>query len=841
MAYLIQQQHRKAACRFSFGVQLACLALVTAVAAKSAQAQTPTILQANALEPLPGHARDLGGTALPTALPPNLNIAQQTTAADDVDEEDDGPIDLLSETSVTATRRRITERENSQTTYVVNREAIKASGAQTVGDALKLIPGVNFAPDFGGVNNFFANFNTVRGLDDSRFILLQDGRPLTRADNNRSSNFSKIATTNVERVEVVTGGGTLRYGADALAGVINIITHVPEGPPKVTASAEFGSFGASRYAIDYSGSNSIPSTSPGYFAFQTGYERRSILNNFNQVLSQPAPAGGDNVLVFPGTDGIGTPGPGFNLGCSDGSPFTGGRCPTNPNFEVNQPAFGYYVFSDFYYANLVFKPGKDHTISVYAQQQNTRRGYAFFITPYCSPRPVGFRTPGYTVTPDGATDNDPATYGPFNLCYTNEFYAEYFRAGYYGNYGQPYDYNIQDETGVNVTWDWNLSELNTLSTQISFNHIYENNPSVISGTGRYNTGRTIEAQVRYSAELYKGNNFQTGVQFRSARTVQSFTSGAPLGVPISTINGTVVPFDRELGRTAFYVTDDLKFFDGALILNLGTRLTIENQFGVFTTSGAGARYNFGGPNPATAPFGFRVNWQQSYKAPSLNQLFTQAGQTIPNPNLTPELGTGYDIGLDVQFSPSALFRATYFRIDLTNALIPGVQVQSGPRRNQTVNAQAFLSTGFELAFDWKIDKNWSLQASQTFLDSRPVGDLNADPSAILFNRPIQFGLFYGYQNRNVPFNTGDFRLSYSSPVFNAALSGRVVGPRSQRGSLLIGGYTTWNLVTSVPLTPNLTFNADVFNLFNTRYETFSTFVGYTDPGTTFRVGLETTF
>jgi outer membrane receptor for ferrienterochelin and colicin len=47
----------------------------------------------------------------------------------------------------------------------------------------------------------------------------------------------------LERIEVVTGGATLRYGSGAVGSVINLITETPKGPPKLTLSYEAGSTG----------------------------------------------------------------------------------------------------------------------------------------------------------------------------------------------------------------------------------------------------------------------------------------------------------------------------------------------------------------------------------------------------------------------------------------------------------------------------------------------------------------------------------------------------------------------------------------------------------------------
>ncbi len=441
----------------------------------------------------------------------------------------------------------------------------------------------------------------------------------------------------------------------------------------------------------------------------------------------------------------------------------------------------------------------------------------------------------------------------------------------------------EDELGINLVWDWNLSELSTLTTQLSVKTTSDFNPD--AGGQKYLNNRTFEAQVRYTSTLYAGNVFNAGFQFLSNRSTQSpaigtpadgtvvpvlntfnnqpFTNSGSVPITIETAFGpkTVLPadpttgelgiipilaFDREISRMAFYATEDLRFLDDAFILNFGSRVTADNQFGVFTTSGVGARYNFGGEK-GREPFGLRVNWSQSFKAPGLSQLYASfvSGATlgVPNSALQPELGVNYDIGLDIQLSPTALFRATYFRTDLTNAVIEGALVAdlgtgANPRFiSQTINAQATLSTGFELSFDWRMDEHWRIQVSDTILDTRPIGDPAADGLAQYVAR----GYFYQYQASNIPFNSTNFVLSYVSPGFNAAFLGRFSSERRYGSTNFYeGGYANFDVTFSLPLTGSLTLNGGVFNVFNANFlERPSVF--FVAPPTNFKIGLTATF
>ncbi|WP_218079319.1 TonB-dependent receptor plug domain-containing protein [Anthocerotibacter panamensis] len=775
----------------------------------------PTIAQASALTPTAGQAKDLLGAAVPVTQPNQsgaLITAQQpaptapTAAA--TDDEDNEPVDLLGEFNVTAQRRRTTERENTQTTFVVGKEDIRAQGATTIGDALRLVPGFTLVDSLSGIDN--RGQNNLRGLDDSRFIILQDGRPLTRASNNRASDISKLPTVNVERIEVVTGGATLRYGADAVAGAINVITRVPEGPPKFSASYQTGSFGFNQYTASFSGSTGDLNI-PGNFAYDLLYERRAANNDYPYNFSVSTARNGGAFID-----------PNFS------------RDPANYVQSINyQGAFqgGLYAYSDFYAGKFIFKPGKDHTITVYAQQQNTRRGFNTFGAVFARTAPLN-------------ADGSPNPAGNFIYSYDPLYY--YSRI----NYGE----NPEDETGINLTWDWNLSALSTLSVQADLKSTYAFNPPAGTNGQAFFNNRTIETQVRYVSELYPGNTLNAGFQFITNRSVQSPVLGQPVNDP----SFSRPAFDRERGQWALYLTEDLKFFDDALIVNAGTRYTVDNVFGNFFTSGAGARYNFGGEKGREI-FGLRVNWSESFKSPGLSQLFaffqpSPTAQSLPNPNLRPERGSGYDIGLDVAISPTALFRATYYRIDLTQALSEGgILVNSIPiilpngnpavlRQTQSVNLQAVQSSGFDFSFQWQATPNFKVQLTQSFVDSRPVGIAEADQRLLAdgtVSPVLSRGQLYGIQRTDIPFNTSGLLLQYNSPAFNAAISGIYVGQRIQVLNVFSPSYAKFDFTFDVPITPNVTFKGAILNFTNTNYNVFG--LGFQAPPIQFRGGVELTF
>jgi outer membrane receptor protein involved in Fe transport len=78
----------------------------------------------------------------------------------------------------------------------------------------------------------------LRGLGQSRTLVLIDGRRFTPTNIGGTVDINMIPTPLVERVEVVTGGASAAYGSDAVSGVVNFI--LKERIDGIQGSAQYG-------------------------------------------------------------------------------------------------------------------------------------------------------------------------------------------------------------------------------------------------------------------------------------------------------------------------------------------------------------------------------------------------------------------------------------------------------------------------------------------------------------------------------------------------------------------------------------------------------------------------
>ncbi|WFP51361.1 TonB-dependent receptor [Methylomonas sp. EFPC3] len=136
--------------------------------------------------------------------------------------------------------------------YVLSNEDIRRSGATTIPEALRVVPGLNVAKVDGnkwavsvrGFNTQFAN----------KLLVLVDGRSVY------NPLFSgvwwdqqDVMMEDIERIEVIRGPGASLWGANAVNGVINIITKTAKNTQGTLLSGQVGTQrygGGVRYGAD---------------------------------------------------------------------------------------------------------------------------------------------------------------------------------------------------------------------------------------------------------------------------------------------------------------------------------------------------------------------------------------------------------------------------------------------------------------------------------------------------------------------------------------------------------------------------------------------------------------
>ena len=137
------------------------------------------------------------------------------------------PVKESQDIIVTGSRIPQPNLESAAPVTVVSNQDIKLSGTTRIEDLLNSLPSVG-ASQASGVSNGASGTAEVdlRYLGSKRTLTLVNGRRLAPGDPNSTSqaaDLNLIPSAIVKRVEVLTGGASSVYGADAVAGVVNFI------------------------------------------------------------------------------------------------------------------------------------------------------------------------------------------------------------------------------------------------------------------------------------------------------------------------------------------------------------------------------------------------------------------------------------------------------------------------------------------------------------------------------------------------------------------------------------------------------------------------------------------
>jgi len=110
----------------------------------------------------------------------------------------------------------------------ISGESLLNSGAMNIGEVLNELPSLANTFSLGNSGQFIGtaglNILDLRGMGTDRTLVLVDGkRHVSSSAGTAAVDTNTIPTSWIERVEIVTGGASAVYGADAVTGVVNFI------------------------------------------------------------------------------------------------------------------------------------------------------------------------------------------------------------------------------------------------------------------------------------------------------------------------------------------------------------------------------------------------------------------------------------------------------------------------------------------------------------------------------------------------------------------------------------------------------------------------------------------
>ncbi|MBD0400459.1 TonB-dependent receptor [Flammeovirga sp. EKP202] len=155
-----------------------------------------------------------------------LPITQNFKAKNGTDIHFDLEKDLLqlNEVIVSSSRREQSRKETSAVVNVVGKEIFMANNSKVVADGLNFVSGARVENTCG---NCGASALRLNGLEGPYTQILVDSRPIFNGLVGVYG-LEQIPVSMVDQVEVVRGGGSVLFGANAIGGTVNIITKAPQ-------------------------------------------------------------------------------------------------------------------------------------------------------------------------------------------------------------------------------------------------------------------------------------------------------------------------------------------------------------------------------------------------------------------------------------------------------------------------------------------------------------------------------------------------------------------------------------------------------------------------------------
>jgi outer membrane cobalamin receptor len=149
----------------------------------------------------------------------------------------------MEEIVITGTRFDVIPEKLPSSVAVFDRTALEAKNGDVVAAALQGSPGM-YLRSYGSGGSL--STLTVRGQNPEHTLVLVDGQRYSNFQNG-NTDLGILSLANVEKIEMARGSYSSLYGADAVGGVVNIITRKPEEQMRASVTSTVGSYGYQSY------------------------------------------------------------------------------------------------------------------------------------------------------------------------------------------------------------------------------------------------------------------------------------------------------------------------------------------------------------------------------------------------------------------------------------------------------------------------------------------------------------------------------------------------------------------------------------------------------------------
>jgi vitamin B12 transporter len=386
-----------------------------------------------------------------------------------------------------------------------------------------------------------------------------------------------------------------------------------------------------------------------------------------------------------------------------------------------------------------------------------------------------------------------------------------FGQGYFNSLTER-DRKYTDQVLTDLTWNSKLGSGNdsVLTAKLYADFLNTRFDSRASSSVRYNNEQSSYGiQAQHSWNFAPNQTLVYGFDYRntSARNVTFDYLD----------NQKTTSYDDSISQGALFARYEINFTSG-FTMNFGLRQDFSSLTnGSFTSPSIGAKLAL------TDSTTLRANYIRNFRAPTLFNLYARGSSFVGNPDLKPEKGDSYDIGIDQKLWNFGLLRLTYFSNTISDLIAYNFVVPVGTYENiglvQTTGIEAVLNVQFAKNIYGFV--NYTLNNPRILESANPTEEDNE----------LRFA---GADSLNLG-------ISYETPggLYTGILMHSLGAyPTNNTNTESLPGYTTFDFKIRVPLSNNFVVTGSVDNIFNQRYQLFP---GYPDAGRVFQIGLNATF
>lgn len=226
---------------------------------------------------------------------PRSGITQDVTQLLDLPIEDLLEIKILT----IATGKQQSQLEAPAITTVITAADIEAIGAMDLDEILASVPGLHVSRTASFNNPIYV----VRGLystDNPEILLLVNGVPIKQLHaGNRGNMWGGMPVNSIARIEIIRGPGSAVHGADAFAGVINIITKTRAEISGTEVGARIGSFNSKEawllHGNNYHGLDVAAMLELNYTDGHNAIIEQDLQSYFDQFIPEPISLAPDEI------------------------------------------------------------------------------------------------------------------------------------------------------------------------------------------------------------------------------------------------------------------------------------------------------------------------------------------------------------------------------------------------------------------------------------------------------------------------------------------------------------------------------------------------------------------